>query len=75
MPLFLLSHLHKKSVGMARDWVFTDRLHESSISFWMYVLEEELEEAKLLLSHVLRHGNNKTKRLARRFLSQFLVSG
>lgn len=67
VPLFLLGRLHEQNVLIPETCVFTDGLKESSIAFWMSVFGKEPNEAKELLALVLKHGDDKSKRLAQAF--------
>lgn len=73
-PLFILRHLHEKSIPVPETWVFIDGLEEHSISFWMYVLALEPEEVDGLLNLVLKHGDDNTKLLASAFYEPFFAS-
>lgn len=63
-PLFILRYLHERKIPLPEHCVFTGGLAEQSISFWMYVFEQTVEEAEEVLKLVLKHGDEKSKWLA-----------
>lgn len=75
MPLFLLGRLYERNVLIPDACVFTDGWKESSVAFWMYVFGKEPYEAKKLFALVLKHGDDKSKRLAREFDDSVSDSG
>lgn len=64
VPLFILRSLQQKGIQIPAGCVFMDGLEESSISFWMHVLENTIEEAEGTLNLVLKHGDVKCAHLA-----------
>lgn len=66
-PLLILRYIYEKGIPVPENWIFTDGLKESSLSFWMYVLNSGAEEASNLLGLVLNHGDDKSKYLALAF--------
>lgn len=64
LSLFTLQYLYERGVPLQECCIFYNGLHESAISFWLYVLAKEAETAKKLLDLVLRHGDDRTKILA-----------
>lgn len=61
VPLFIVRHLHENGISIPADRVLVDGLEESSISFWMYVIEKEARE---LIDLVFKLGDGKSKCLA-----------
>lgn len=66
-PLYILRYLHENAIPVPKDWVFVGGLEESSISFWMHVLNSEAAEAEKLLHLIMEHGDDQSKHLAGSF--------
>lgn len=66
-PLFILRHLHENDIPIPRYWSFVDGLSESSISFWMYLINSEPTKAAELVDIVMKQGDAGSKYLARSF--------
>lgn len=65
--LIFLRHLYERGFKIPNDCYFTCGLDEISISFWMYVLTKEPEEAEQLMRLAFEHGDDETRLLARVF--------
>lgn len=63
LPLFTLQHIIESDLSIPDGITFSDGLHGSSISFWMYVLSSEAERAAQLLDIVLRRGDEDARLL------------
>lgn len=66
-PLFILRHLHENDIPIPRYWSFVDGLEESSISFWMYLINSEPNKAAELANIVMKQGDAGSRHLLRSF--------
>lgn len=64
IPLFVFRYMHERGAPLPERFILVDGLQESSIPFWMHVLEQRAEEAQALLHRVMVHGDDKSKPLA-----------
>lgn len=71
LPLFIVRHLHEKSIPIPEDCALHGGLLEHSISFWMYVLKKKPVEANKLLQLAYTQGDAQTKLLAGIFFKPF----
>lgn len=67
LPLALLWYFHGNRMQISKGKVFVGGLTESSIFFWMNVLNSQAKEARVLLQLVQVHGNDESKCLAKAF--------
>lgn len=66
--LLLPPYLLRKIIPDEAGQVLVDGLSESAMSFWGYRLTKMAKEASVVLKLVLRHGDDKTKLVARGIL-------
>lgn len=66
VPVFLLPYLHANHVALLENHVLVDGLNESSIGFWSNLMLRDAP-AREMINLVLKHGDDKTRRLAKVF--------
>lgn len=64
VSLVFLQYMHERNMAIPRGWVLYCELEQASISFWLYLIQREAEEARALLDLVRRQGSGDTKYLA-----------